>query len=879
MSGPSLQHRMRALAEEALALEQRREAWMNDALFDIRAGRGGLWEARAVQIAGLIDRVQPLVETLGPLTDVQISGGDIGALTALAQTLQQHLQASGAIKTAADGQPKLGAFTAKAVKQAKPLFDQVRVNGLPPVTSDQLDAFLTFVEAQRAVDALDKAWPANVEVPPEDTLQERLQWHVTELQQLQRVLALGEELAAEEQRLSDLDLKRPDWTDLETVHAYASLVDAAAAKDAWAAAAQPLTALEDNRRRQATRWSDAAACVHQLHLAVRNRDHDEYAQAHARLSRLHGVRGLVVRREDLAQRLTSAPDLRAAIADSPQDEVWDERLARFEAAWAWASTGAWILEQDTTDTNALQAQINVLEARIRREVETLAATRAWTHAVSPGRLTGQAQADLAQYAQLVRRLGKGTGKYAAQQRAEIRNAMDRCRPAVPVWIMPIYRIAEQFQVHENMFDVVIVDEASQAGVEATFLQYLAPKIVVIGDDKQVSPAAVGIDQQQLRDLANQYLADDRYKASWQDPKRSLFDEAKMRYGGTITLIEHRRCVPEIIGFSNRIAYEPDGVRLIPVRQYGADRLEPIKAVHVRDGYEKGSTAKTNPAEVDAIVDQSREVPGRPPLRRPDLRRHLPARHRPGEGDRGASCSSGSRPRSGPPATLRCGDAADFQGSERDVMFLSMVAAPAADRRLGALTQELYVQRYNVAASRAKDQLWLFHSMALQDLGQPRRHAVPAARLLLRRHQPPQCRRRPRRHRGGARGLCGSSPSTPSSSSVSSTGSFDRGYTVIPQYPAERLQHRPGRRRLQGPTRHRVRRRRVARPRRLRARPRPAARPRTLRLAVLPHPRVRLLRRPGRHSRRPVGDPQRAWHLPLRMDRRGDGRRRRLPRDG
>ena len=71
-----------------------------------------------------------------------------------------------------------------------------------------------------------------------------------------------------------------------------------------------------------------------------------------------------------------------------------------------------------------------------------------------------------------------------------------------------------------MFDVVIVDEASQAGLEATFLQYLAPKIVVIGDDKQVSPTAVGIDQQQLRDLANQYLAEDRYRASWQDPKRA-----------------------------------------------------------------------------------------------------------------------------------------------------------------------------------------------------------------------------------------------------------------------------------------------------------------------------------------------------------------------
>src|SRR6201999_3022587 len=112
------------------------------------------------------------------------------------------------------------------------------------------------------------------------------------------------------------------------------------------------------------------------------------------------------------------------------------------------------------------------------------------------------------------RLGKGTGIYADQRRAEIKAAMDRCRPAVPVWIMPVYRIAEQFRrVQPDMFDVVIVDEASQAGLEATFLQYIAPKIVVIGDDRQVSPSAVGTDQQQLRDLAQQYLWDDPYRAS------------------------------------------------------------------------------------------------------------------------------------------------------------------------------------------------------------------------------------------------------------------------------------------------------------------------------------------------------------------------------
>ncbi|GAA1637007.1 AAA domain-containing protein [Actinoplanes couchii] len=268
-----------------------------------------------------------------------------------------------------------------------------------------------------------------------------------------------------------------------------------------------------------------------------------------------------------------------------------------------------------------------------------------------------------------------------------------------------------------MFDVVVVDEASQAGLAATFLQYLAPKIVVIGDDKQVSPAAVGVDQQHLRDLAEQYLYDDPYRASWQDPKRSLFDEAKMRFSGLIPLTEHRRCVPEIINFSNRIAYEPENIRLTPVRQYGADRLEPIKPVFVPDGYVSGTTNKINRPEAEAVVAQILACVADPrydgmtfgvislqgPHQAKWIQRLLLERLAPAEWER---------------RDLRCGDSADFQGSERDVMFLSMVAAAEPGTRLGSLTLEMYVQRYNVAASRAKDQMWVFHSVQLSDLGNP-----------------------------------------------------------------------------------------------------------------------------------------------------------------
>jgi very-short-patch-repair endonuclease len=64
--------------------------------------------------------------------------------------------------------------------------------------------------------------------------------------------------------------------------------------------------------------------------------------------------------------------------------------------------------------------------------------------------------------------------------------------------------------------------------------------------------------------------------------------------------------------------------------------------------------------------------------------------------------------------LRVGDAYTFQGDERDVVLISMVVA-SADGEIGAFTKRDFHRRVNVAASRARDQLWLFHSVRAADL--------------------------------------------------------------------------------------------------------------------------------------------------------------------
>ncbi|WP_236981477.1 MULTISPECIES: AAA domain-containing protein [Mycobacterium] len=707
-----LRDRVSQLAERTINLEHRQEVWMKDALCDVRSGRQQVWLARSAQIKSLAETAGRLAMRIGPTTRVVVGAGDLGVHQQIAKSLLAHVDSGGAIRVRPDGAPKIGAFTSKTVKLAEPFFAAVKINDLPAVDKQQLTTFIDWVDAIRTIAAMDQAWPTTVEIPDEDTLEEKLQWHLTEIEQLDKVLALGAQLEVERQWFQANNLPVPDWNNLEEIRRYADLVEAAAAADGALAASSPIETLAGYLLGQSQQHNPPAVSM-QLLNAVSDRSVNGYSAAYERLTHLRRVAELVSERDRIRAELDrSAPLLAAAIAAEPAAAQWVDWLPRYAEAWQWEMTGRWILAQDSEDINALKASLNAVEDQIRSEVEHLAAERAWGYAVAPDRITGSARANLTQYAQLVSRLGKGTGKYAAKQRAAIAEAMDRCRPSVPVWIMPLYRIAEQVRVEPNLYDVVIVDEASQAGLEASFLQYLAPKIVVIGDDKQVSPSAVGVDQQELRNLAALYLSDDPYKESWLDPKRSYFDEANMRFGGRITLTEHRRCVPEIIGFSNRIAYEPEGIRLVPVRQFGAERLDPIKVVYLENAYE--SANKTNLAEAEAIVEQICKCLAEPhydsatfgviSLLGKEQAKLIESK-----------LLDAVSPEEWAVRELRCGDASDFQGSERDVMFLSMVKAPEADKRMGVLTQAQYVQRFNVAASRAKDQMWVYHSMPREAL--------------------------------------------------------------------------------------------------------------------------------------------------------------------
>jgi very-short-patch-repair endonuclease len=60
--------------------------------------------------------------------------------------------------------------------------------------------------------------------------------------------------------------------------------------------------------------------------------------------------------------------------------------------------------------------------------------------------------------------------------------------------------------------------------------------------------------------------------------------------------------------------------------------------------------------------------------------------------------------------IRVGEPALLQGDERDVIVISTVVSDVGGRAIGPMTSRIHAQAINVAASRARDQMWVLHSV-------------------------------------------------------------------------------------------------------------------------------------------------------------------------
>ncbi|MGW2406045.1 AAA domain-containing protein [Streptomyces sp. NPDC001739] len=676
--------------------------WITKALSD-RLSRDNLalW-SRVTQLADQLAVVAQQLDEQGMkrvTVPEQLSAERADAMVTTGSALRDYLAAGGKLRVR--GILRAG----KAQKAAQELLDTCTVNGHSPQRLEDLDTVLAHLRAYSAVATLAERWTqAGVSIS-EGPVELRLASISEAYARLEHVNAFG----VAREHIDELLVRhglhialtsREAWQDF--TGALTTLSGRRAADEATA----QLAAWEEQLRTpvEGPRPATEALAAAQ---AVREQDIDRYAKELEALGEAHRREHRRRRCSVLLDSLRGAhPLLADQLTQDPHDRAWAERLDSLAEAWAWAVAAAFVRRQRTPGRERqLEGELAQYERDLEALTGDLAATSGRLHCLE--RITQEQRSALQAYRNHMASYGKGKGRNAGRYRAAAHDAMRTAQGAVPAWVMPISQVAETVLPKRDAFDVVIVDEASQAGMDALFLLWLAPRVIVVGDDKQCAPSLSGMGRHQaIHDRLISHLPDmPPSRRTLYGPATNLYQLLSTFFPKVIRLEEHFRCMPEIIGWSSQTFYND---KLQPLRQYGGERLDPLVTHFVEGAVAQGRDSRLrNPKEAEAIVDCLARLVEDPayrdktmgvitlqgPIGQVKLLEQLineripaPVRER---------------------HQIRVGSPASFQGDERHVILLSMVTTDPPRIAGGARNER---QAYNVAASRAQDQMWLFYSV-------------------------------------------------------------------------------------------------------------------------------------------------------------------------
>jgi hypothetical protein len=540
-----------------------------------------------------------------------------------------------------------------------------------------------------------------------DPLTRLLGWHEQTWERLRRELcAIGCELQPRGRPTAPAAGEPPSIVieeDPDEITTAARLVDlltglsarvGLAIHDEWAGALHRQLEAGTERPRASGLWS-------RLLDAARAEDGRAWDELLCEVARLLEVQPEAQRLAGLLERLASvAPRWAAGLVDAAAERRPLPSVASVKSAWQWSQLEHWLRQHLARPSpEDLRRQIDARKSFEAELIARLVEHCTWAALDVPH---AERQA-LAGWQQIIARIGKGTGKRVPLLKRQAQELMSQARRAVPVWIMPLGKVIENFGPDGPRFDVVIVDESSQADTFGLLALMRGERAVVVGDDNQISPAAVG----QRLDIVDQLIAKHlggTPNSGLYDGQQSLYDLATAAFGGVIRLREHFRCVPEIIGFSNVLSYQGE---IRPLRDPTSTALVPPVLLHRVTGY-RAPGSHVNEKEARWIAALIATLCGHPLYKEATIGaisllggdqarlilEYVRALVPPEELDRRAFIA---------------GDAYHFQGDEREVMFLSLVEAPG-ERRPAVLNRRPDQQRFNVAASRARDQMWIAYSV-------------------------------------------------------------------------------------------------------------------------------------------------------------------------
>jgi hypothetical protein len=283
----------------------------------------------------------------------------------------------------------------------------------------------------------------------------------------------------------------------------------------------------------------------------------------------------------------------------------------------------------------------------------------------------------------------------------------------PIWATTNPHAAEMMPLDREMFDLVIIDEASQCDVASALpLMYRGKRAIVCGDPKQLRHLSFLREDRQAA-LASQHGLSASQRSQWNYRTHSLLDVvngALPSQDDVVLLDEHYRSLPQIIEFSNRRFYSealrimtrrPDTIGLRSVE------LRKVNGKRVKEGY--------NVEEAEAILNEINKIAKAEVKKAPNERLTIgvlsPYRDQVNYLNRLLATKLKSKTLQD--HDIAVGTAHTFQGDERDVMLLSFCADPTSHR--STVTFMNNDNLFNVAVTRARRRQVIFTALDPRNL--------------------------------------------------------------------------------------------------------------------------------------------------------------------
>jgi very-short-patch-repair endonuclease len=302
---------------------------------------------------------------------------------------------------------------------------------------------------------------------------------------------------------------------------------------------------------------------------------------------------------------------------------------------------------------------------------------------------------------------------------------DRCEmllKILPCWIMSPDDVARLFPCKPGLFDVVIIDEASQCDLPSmTPVLYRATQAIIAGDSKQMQAQRFAFTAAQV--AAQAWREHDLDKldpdGNFDPGKVSLLELASVRGSEEAFLDEHFRSLPAIISFSNdrwyrskmRLMRDPDD------RRVGNPDAPACRLHHVKGALVTPNTQE-NPVEAQAVVNRLRSLMANPGYSNASFGIVCLFEQQVGLIQDLVAEQIDEELRESHDLMVVNPDG--FQGDERDVLFYSLsydgtnmeqaaLSARQADRP--------HIQgMLNVAFTRAREEMHVFHSAPIEQFG-------------------------------------------------------------------------------------------------------------------------------------------------------------------